>query len=223
MTQHTDAPGAIDILIVDDHPMFRAGLANMLAAEADLRVVSAVATSEAALAAWRQHRPDVVLLDLNMPGTGGFETLRRLKALAADAKVLVLTSSDSSEDAGHAARAGARGFITKIADREEIVAAIRAVHAGQTRFPDSPIGRRGVRAVPAASPTPADLSAREVQVLTFLRHGYSNAAIGRELGIKERTAKAYVAALLEKLNAADRAEAVARGFDLGILKVAPPG
>ena len=223
MTRRTEASAPIKILIVDDHPMFRAGLANMLAAEGDLRVVSAVATSEAALVAWQEHRPDVVLLDLNMPGTGGFETLRRLKALAADAKVLVLTSSDSSEDAGHAARAGARGFITKIADREEIVEAIRAVHAGEMRFPDAPIGRRGVRAMPAASPTPASLSAREVQVLTFLRHGYSNAAIARDLGIAPRTAKAHVAALLEKLHAADRAEAVARGFDLGILKVAPPG
>ena len=213
----------ISILIVDDHPMFRAGLTNMLAAEPDLRVVSAVATSEAALVAWEEHHPDVVLLDLNMPGAGGFEILRRLNALAADTKVLVLTSSDASEDVGHAARAGARGFVTKIADREEIVAAIRAVHDGETRFPDAPIGRRGVRGVPAVNPAPARLSAREVEVLTFLRHGYSNAAIARELGIAPRTAKAHVAALLEKLNAADRAEAVARGFDLGILKVAPPG
>lgn len=203
--------------------MFRAGLANMLASESDLAVVASVATSEAALVAWEEHRPDVVLLDLNMPGMSGFETLRRLKGLAADAKVLVLTSSEASEDAGHAARAGARGFVTKIADREEIVAAIRAVHAGETRFPDLPIGRRGVRAVAGAAPAPAGLSAREIQVLSFLRHGYSNAAIARELGIAERTAKAHVAAILEKLRAADRAEAVARGFDLGILKVAPPG
>lgn len=203
--------------------MFRAGLANMLASEPDLTVVSAVATSEAALVAWQEHRPDVVLLDLNMPGTSGFETLRRLMELSADAKVLVLTSSDASEDAGHAARAGARGFVTKIADREEIVAAIRAVHGGETRFPDMPIGRRGVRAVASVNPAPASLSAREVQVLSFLRHGYSNVAIARELGIAERTAKAHVAALLEKLHAADRAEAVARGFDLGVLKVAPPG
>ena len=95
------------------------------------------------------------------------------------------------------------------------------MHAGETRFPQVSIGRRGVRA--AAGSGPVELSAREVQVLTFLRHGRSNAAIGRALGLKERTAKAYVAALLEKLNAADRAEAVARGFDLGVLQVAPPG
>lgn len=213
----------IGILIVDDHPMFRAGLANMLAAERDLRVIGSVASTEAAIAFWQERQPDVVLLDLNMPGTSGFEALRRLMSLSPVARVLVLTSSDSSEDAGHAARAGARGFVTKIADREEIVAAIRTVHGGGTCFPGTPVGRRGVRPSPAGGPTPASLSAREVEVLSFLRHGYSNAAIGRELGIKERTAKAYVAALLEKLNAADRAEAVARGFDLGILKVAPPG
>lgn len=223
MAPTPDSPDTIGILIVDDHPMFRAGLANMLAAERNLRVVASVATSEAALAAFEEHRPDVILLDLNMPGTSGFEALRRFRATAPDARVLVITSSDSTEDAGHAARAGARGFVTKIAEREEIVAAIRTVHRGGTCFPSAPVGRRGVRSAPAGGPTPASLSAREVEVLSFLRHGYSNAAIGRELGIKERTAKAYVAALLEKLNAADRAEAVARGFDLGILKVAPPG
>jgi DNA-binding NarL/FixJ family response regulator len=215
--------GSISVMIVNHHPMFRDGLAHALATEADLRLVAAVATAEAALAACQQHRPDVILLDIEIPGTLDFETPRRLRAIAADARVLVLSSSMSGEDAGHAARAGASGFVAKIAAGEEIVAAIRTVHAGETRFPRVPIGRRGVRAAPAAGPGPTELSAREVQVLTFLRHGRSNAAIGRALGLKERTAKAYVAGLLEKLNAADRAEAVARGFDLGVLKVAPPG
>lgn len=212
--------GPIAVMIMTGHPMFRLGLEHTLVAESDLRLVAAVATTEAALAACRQHRPDVILLDLDIPGILGFEAPQRFKAIAADAKVLALTASDSGEDAGHAARAGACGFVAKIAAGAEIVAAIRIVHAGETRFPAVPIGRRGVRAVPAAGP--AALSAREVQVLTFLRHGRSNAAIGRGMGLKERTAKAYVAALLEKLNAADRAEAVARGFDLGILEVAPP-
>jgi len=213
--------GSICVMIVHHQPMFRDGLAHALAAEADFTLLAAVATAEAALAACQRHRPDVILLYLDLPGTLDFETPRRLRAIAADARVLGLTSSASGEDAGHAARAGACGFVAKTAAGEEIVAAIRSVHAGETRFPQVSIGRRGVRA--AAGPGPTELSAREVQVLTFLRHGRSNAAIGRALGLKERTAKAYVTGLLEKLNAADRAEAVARGFDLGVLKVAPPG
>jgi DNA-binding NarL/FixJ family response regulator len=208
----------ISVLIVDDHPVFRAGLTNLLESQPDLRVVAAVGTSEAALSMWRQHAPHVVILDLSMPGTSGFEMLRRLREMSSSASVLVLTSSESADDAVRAARAGAAGFVTKNVDQEEIVAAIRCVHRGERCFPEW--SRRNT------SPSgggPGGLSARELEVLGFLRHGHSNAAIGRILGITERTVKAHVAAILEKLNAADRAEAVAKGFDLGILKtVLPP-
>ena len=203
----------ISVLIVDDHPVFRAGLTNLLESQPDIRVVAAVGTTEAALSTWRQHAPNVVILDLSMPGISGFEMLRRLRELSSDASVLVLTSSESADDVARAARAGALGFVTKNVDQEEILTAIRCVHRGEPCFPEW--ARRD------RTPSRGGLSARELEVLGFLRHGHSNAAIGRTLGITERTVKAHVAAILEKLDAADRAEAVAKGFDLGILKTAP--
>ena len=209
---------AIRILIVDDHPVFRAGLANMLASESGFTIVGKAANGADALELFGMTRPHVVLLDLSMPGLDGVETMRRMQAIDDTARIVVLTSSDAPDDVGRATRGGAHGYLTKLAEHDEIVAAIRDVHAGKRRL------QRGL-ALPDTGPAagPHGLSPREIEVLTFLRNGYSNAEIGRTLGITERTVKAHVAALLEKLAAADRAEAVARGFDLGILKAARSG
>lgn len=207
----------IRILVVDDHPVFRAGLANLLASEADFTIVGKAANGTDAIEQLSRCRPHVVLLDLSMPGIGGIETLRRIQAADAGVRVVVLTSSDSPDDVGRAVRAGAHGYLTKLADHAEIVAAIRDVRAGKRRL------QRGLTVGgPGPAAGPLGLSPREIEVLTFLRSGYSNLEIGRALGITERTVKAHVAALLEKLQAADRAEAVARGFDLGILRASPP-
>lgn len=211
----TAAP--IRILIVDDHPVFRAGLANLLAAESDFTIVGKAANGADAINLFSRQRPHVVLLDLSMPGLDGLETMRRMQVVEGDVRIVVLTSSDAADDVGRAVRAGAHGYLTKLADHAEIVAAIRDVHAGKRRL------QRGlVVGEPGPAAGPLGLSPREIEVLTFLRNGYSNAEIGRTLGITERTVKAHVAALMEKLHAADRAEAVARGFDLGILRAAPP-
>lgn len=207
----------IRILVVDDHPVFRAGLANLLASEPDFMIVGKAANGTDAIEQLSRCRPHVVLLDLSMPGIGGIETLRRIQAADAGVRVVVLTSSDSPDDVGRAMRAGAQGYLTKLADHAEIVAAIRDVRAGKRRL------QRGLSVgEPGPAVGPLGLSPREIEVLTFLRSGYSNLEIGRTLGITERTVKAHVAALLEKLQAADRAEAVARGFDLGILRASPP-
>jgi DNA-binding NarL/FixJ family response regulator len=203
----------IRILIVDDHPLFRAGLANLLDSEPDFHVIGKAANGLAAVRLWEQERPQVVVLDLSMPGIDGFETLRRIRAIDPAARAIVLTSSESAEDAQRALHAGARGYLTKHIDQDEIVAAIRTVHAGGTRVQD------GLASAVRAGP--AGLSTREIEVLVFLRKGFSNAEIGRSLGITERTVKAHVAAILKKLHASDRAGAVAKGFDLGILKPAP--
>jgi len=203
----------IRILIVDDHPLFRAGLANLLESEPDFQVVGKAANGPAAVRLWEQERPHVVVLDLSMPGMDGFETLRRIQAIRPDARAIVLTSSESAEDAQRALQAGARGYLTKHIDQDEIVAAIRDVHGGGTRVQEG--------LTPAARVGPAGLSGREIEVLVFLRKGFSNAEIGRSLGITERTVKAHVTAILKKMQASDRAEAVAKGFDLGILKATP--
>ena len=201
----------IRLLIVDDHPVLRAGLANLLQLESDFDMVGQAGSGEAAVRLWESLRPDVCLLDLSMPGMGGLESLRRILGIAANARILVLTSSESAADASLALHAGAWGYLTKNVEHAEIVSTIRQAHAGT----------RGIcRGVSAAITTPASaiLSPREFDVLHLLRRGSSNLEIGRTLGITERTVKAHVMAIMEKLDAPDRAGAVAKGFDLGILK-----
>ncbi|MEY2878244.1 MAG: hypothetical protein RLZZ15_624 [Verrucomicrobiota bacterium] len=193
--------------------MLRAGLANVLNFDPGLRVVAEADDGEAAITAWRQHPSDVMLLDLSMPGIDGIETLQRLRAEFPAARVLMLTSSEAPEDVRHALAAGACGYVTKTVRRAELVAAIRAVHTGERVIGQAVAGQM------AAENETGTVSRRELEVLGLVRQGFTNAEIGRLLGISERTAKAHVGALLEKLQAADRAEAVARGFERGLLKV----
>ena len=204
----------IRILIVDDHPVFRAGIVNLLGLEPEFEVVGQAASGEAALTIIAEQRPDVVLLDLSMRGIDGFETLRRIRESATRIKVIVLTSSDSSEDAARAVHDGADGYLTKLLDQTEIVAAVRGVHAGQR-----PIQAGLVQSDPSPLSTPGGLTPREIEVLRVARSGVSNAEIGRRLGITERTVKAHMTAVLEKLGASHRAGALVRAFELGILKV----
>lgn len=206
-------PPQVRILLVDDHPTLRAGLANVLSSERDFVVVAEADDGVAALALWREHRPDVTLLDINLPGMDGIEVLEQLHAECPDAKVLMLTSSEAAEDVKFALRAGALGYVTKGVRRPELVAAIRTVYRGERAISDA-IAREL-----ATLDEDSTISRREIEVLGLLRQGFTNGEIGRLLEITERTAKAHVAALLVKLDAADRAEAVARGFERGLLKL----
>jgi two-component system NarL family response regulator len=208
----------IRILIIDDHPVFREGLGSLLASQEDFELVGQVASGEAAVEAVPKLRPDVVLLDLRLPGKSGLETLLWLKTHAAGAHVLVLTSSESAEEAETLLAAWASGYLTKQVGGHQIFQAIRDVHAG------GHCGAKGVRPAGGPQHTPrAGLTAREVEVLGLVRQGYGNKEIGRELGISLRTAKGHVAAILDKLGAADRAEAVSRGYELGIFHAPQPG
>lgn len=215
MTSAKTSLRSLRIMIVDDHPVFRTGLANLLAAERDLEVVAAVASGEAAVAELGASRAQVVLLDLRMPGQDGFEALQTIHRRRPDVKVVVVTSSDSPIDADRARAAGATGFLSKHVDQGDIVAAIRAVCHGAAWVQE---GVQRPAALTAADGLPFGISMRELEVLRFVRNGFANAEIGRRLGITERTVKAHVKALCGKLGAADRAEAVARGFDHGLLK-----
>lgn len=191
----------------------RAGLANVLGLEAGLVVVAQADDGESALALWRQHQPDVTLLDLSLTGMDGIETLRQLRAEFPKARVLMLTSSEAQEDVRHALQGGAGGYVTKNARSSELIAAIRQVHSGQEHISAS-IARRM-----AEEDDHGHLSRREIEVLSLVRQGFTNAEIGRLLGISERTSRSHLEVIMRKLGAADRAAAVARGFETGLLKV----
>lgn len=205
-------PKAIRLMLVDDHAILRAGLVNLLNGEAGLQVVAVADDGESALKLWKDHRPDIMLLDISMGGMDGIETVRRLRADFPEARVIMLTSSEAEEDVRHALEAGASGYVTKNVRRAELFEAIRECHAG-----GRPIGENVARLLAAGSEHGV-ISRREMEVLGLVRQGFTNAEVGRLLGISERTAKAHVAALLVKLQASDRAEAVARGFERGLLK-----
>lgn len=205
----------IRLLLVDDHPVMRAALANLLSFEQDFQIVGEADDGESALALWRQKRPDVCLLDVTMAGMDGFETLRRIKTMSPAARVLMLTSSDSSEDMQQAVESGAQGYMTKNVVYAELVAAIRDIHAG-----GRPIASK-LHAPEGGEADAGPLTRRELEVLGLLRQGFTNAEIGNLLGFSERTARAHVGAIKEKLKCSHRAEAVAKGFELGLLKFAP--
>lgn len=213
MTPLTKRP-PIRLMLVDDHPVLRAGLANLLAIEDGLDVVAQAGSGEVAIRLCRQHAPDICLLDLSMPGIGGLETLRRLLEAAA-CRIIVLTSSESTSDATRALAAGAHAYLTKTVPFPQIVAAIREVHRGGSGICRGIARRTSLAAQPELSP-------REYSVLLLMRRGLSNPEIGRSLGISERTAKWHVRAILEKLGETDRTAAVAKAFDLGILRVEGP-
>jgi DNA-binding NarL/FixJ family response regulator len=202
----------IRILLIDDHAVLRSGLANLLRAERDIAIVGEAASGEEGLALWRQARPNIGLVDVSMAGMDGIETTRRIRALAPEARIVMLTSSESPMDAAKALEAGAAAYLTKHVGHEEIVRVIRQVHAGASGI------RKGVRSAAGDAAGGVGLTEREVEVLHFLRQGATNVEIARHIGRSERTAKAHVTALLMKLGATDRAGAVARGFDLGLLQ-----
>jgi DNA-binding NarL/FixJ family response regulator len=203
----------IRLLLVDDHPVMRAGLANLLGSESDFSVVAQADDGETAVDLWHQHRPDVTLLDLTMHGIDGLETLRRIRRASSTARVLMLTSAEAHEDATRALEVGANGYVTKHVGHRELFAAIREVHAGG----------RPVAGVVATRPAPGSgaagpLTPRELEVVGLLREGFTNNEIAKLLGISTHTAKAHVAGIMVKLGASDRTQAVARAFDLGLLK-----
>jgi DNA-binding NarL/FixJ family response regulator len=211
MSSSPTAP-PLRLILVDDHVVLRAGLANVLSFEPGMKVVAQGDDGEAAIELWRKHEPDVMLLDLCMPGIDGVETLQRLRREFPSARVLILTSSEAPEEVRHALAAGACGYVTKTVHPAELMAAIRKVHAGE-----QVIGQ-AVATQMAMEQEGGTISRRELETLGLVRQGFTNAEIGRLMGVSENTAKAHVKALLSKLQAADRAEAVARGFERGLLK-----
>ncbi len=199
------------VLVVDDTPIVREQLRRAVAGLPGITRVVGASSGEEALSRWPVERPSVVLLDVRMPGIGGVETARRLLMRHPEANVLMTTMAEDADGLARAVAAGARGYVVKDASPEELSIALAAAlsEAARRQVPTQSRGRGG---------SSAQLTEREVQVLDGMSRGCSNAAIGRELFLSEDTIKTHARRLFRKLDAADRAQAVATGFRMGLVR-----
>jgi len=214
---HTPATADIRLMIVDDHPLFREGLALTLSAARGIVVAAQAASGQSALEQWSEARPDVAIVDISMPGMDGIVTVRQLRARDPQARILMLTSSEDQDDIMAAIDAGAAGYVTKSIRYADLVAAVREVHAG-----GQPLGETVARKL-ARRDRDKPLTPRELEVLAKLREGLTAVEIGERLAITARTARAHIEAIKEKLSAVNSAQAVARGFELGLLPMVRRG
>jgi DNA-binding NarL/FixJ family response regulator len=208
-------PETIRILLADDHPVVRDGLAAMLGTQPDFQVVGEAGNGAEAVAEAARLRPDVVLMDLEMPSLDGIEAIRRLRAADPAVQVVVLTAFDTDERILGALQAGAQGYLLKGAPRAEIFAAIRAVSAGGALIPPV-VASKLLRQVRAAE-SPDALTAREREVLGLVAAGLANREIAARLSISERTVKFHVSSLLAKLGARNRTQAVRLARDRSLI------
>jgi DNA-binding NarL/FixJ family response regulator len=210
---------AVDVVLVEDHPTFRLGLRTRLEYEPGISVVGEAGTAQEALVLIAGTAPEVAVVDLNLPDLSGVELIRRLSLDHPRTAVLVLTMLDD-DSVFAAVRAGARGYLVKDAQPAAIVAAVRTVAAGDTVFSRTVAQRLlGLASQQSAQGRPAvfgDLTEREHQILELVAAGYSNAEVGRRLGLRPKTVRNYVSNVLTKLQAADRGDAIRRARDAGI-------
>ncbi|MGW4625542.1 response regulator [Streptomyces rubiginosohelvolus] len=215
----TETPArTVTLVVVDDHPVVRDGLRGMFNAAPGFEVLGEAADGVDALAVVGELDPDVVLMDLRMPGGGGVAAIAELTRRGARSKVLVLTTYDTDSDTLPAIEAGATGYLLKDAPREELFAAVRAAADGRSVLSPAVASRLMTRVrTPAADPAESALSAREREVLVLVARGTTNREIAAELFISEATVKTHLTHVFAKLGAKDRAAAVAVGYDRGIL------
>jgi two-component system NarL family response regulator len=211
----TTAPiaGAIRILLVDDHPVVRAGLTSMLSTIPGLDVCGAASSGEEALQMVDSEQPDVLLLDLRMPGMTGIELLKAIRAKTSPPKTLVLTSYESDEEIYRAIEAGAQGYLLKSTPQAEIVAAIQTVHSGRHHIPPRIAARLAERMVRSA------LTQRELEILEMVVRGLTNKQIGHALQISENTARNHINSIIRKLDVSGRTEAATAAIQQGLVRM----
>jgi DNA-binding NarL/FixJ family response regulator len=198
---------------VDDHPLLRKGIASLVNAEADMKLVAEAKSGQEAIELYRLHRPDVTLMDLQMPGMNGVEAIREIQSEFQEARIIVLTTYRGDAQILRALKAGARAYILKGHVHRELLETIRAVHSGQKRIPPD------IAAELAEHATDDGLSSREIDVLRLIAAGNSNKLIADQLSIGEATVKSHVANILSKLGANDRVHAVTIGLKRGMIEL----
>ena len=203
----------IRILSVEDHPVFRQGLATVLETEPDMILVAQAANAVEAIAEFRRHLPDITLMDLRLPGTNGTDTLIAIRGEFPDARIIMLSSSDSDGEIQRALRSGASGYVLKSMPQDELLAVIRSVHSGKRHVPAE------VAAVLAEHWGEADLTPRELEVLQLIRDGSKNKQIADRLSISENTVNFHIKNIVDKLGANDRTHAVTIAVRRGLLSL----
>jgi DNA-binding NarL/FixJ family response regulator len=209
----SDASNSIRILIVDDHPLLRDGVAGLIADEVDMTLVGEAAHGREAIEQFRKHRPDVTLMDLQMPKMGGLDAMQAIRGECPDAQIIVLTTYMGDVQVMRALKAGARAYLLKNTLRTELLRTIRAVHEGsKTLSPEVSFQLAEHAAEESLSPT-------EVRVLRLIADGNSNKEVGALLSVTEDTVKGQVRSILSKLNANDRTHAAMIGVKRGIIEI----
>lgn len=211
---HSSPP--IRVLLADDHAIVRAGIRQVLERAHDIQVVAEAGDGEAAQNLIQQHRPDVAVLDIQMPKASGIEVTRWLRANVKNVGVLVLTAYDDDPYVMAVLQAGANGYVLKTASAEELIRAVRDVHEGKSAL-DPSIAQKLMTHIFSSSKTTVveEITDRELEVLSLAAKGYTNKAIGVQLGISDRTVQGHLAHIFDKLQASSRTEAVMRAVSLG--------
>ncbi len=206
----------IRVLTVDDHELVRKGIAAILSAEPGFELVAEAGNGEQAVQLFREHRPDVTLMDLRLPDKSGVEAIKEIRSEFSDARIIVLTSYDGDQDIYRALEAGVRGYLLKEMVHAEVLRAIRAVHSGK-RFIPTEVSQQLNGFFPELALTP-----REVEVLSLIARGFGNKEVADVLGTAAGTVKAHVQSILSKLGASDRTHAVTIALRRGIIHLHSP-
>jgi len=209
----TSAPKPIRIALVDDHPILRQGIAALISDQPDLQLVGQASNGLEAIEQFRLHRPDVMLMDLQMPGMNGIDAMSAIRGEFPDARFVVLTTYTGDVQIVRALKAGARAYLLKSLLHRELLETIRAVHAGHKRIPPE------VAAELADHAADDQLTAREIEVLRLIAAGNANKIVADRLSITEETVKAHVKNILSKLDANDRTHAVTIALKRGIIEL----
>jgi two-component system, NarL family, response regulator len=213
VSDKTPSSRPIRIMLVDDHPVIRTGLALILNNEPDMTVVAQAGSGDEALTMYWQYRPDITLMDLKMSGMTGVQAVQKIRAQAPTARLIILTSYDRDEDIYQSIRAGAMGYLVKDAPSDQIIDALREVHKGRKHFPHTITEKLAERV------TMADLSDRELEVLRLLAVGQSNKEIAEKLFLALGTVKYHINNILTKLEAEDRTQAVLAALKRGLVEL----